>query len=43
MGRDFMAALGGVFCGDFPQEGQKGLTTEDTESTEVREKGSALL
>jgi hypothetical protein len=31
---NFRGALGGVFCGDFPQEGQKGLTTEDTESTE---------
>jgi hypothetical protein len=34
MTQDFMAGLGGVFCGDFPRKGQKGLTTEDTESTE---------
>jgi hypothetical protein len=28
---NFRGALGGVFCGDFPQSGQKRLTTEDTE------------
>jgi hypothetical protein len=39
---NFRGALGGVFCGDFPQSCQKRLTTEDTESTEEARDSAGL-